>query len=96
MNAIISLIYTALDIYKWMIIIQVIMGWLVAYNIINSQSPFVYSVGNFLHKVTEPALAKIRRYLPDFGGIDVSAIIAVIAIVFLQRLLIMDIAPALL
>jgi YggT family protein len=53
-------------------------------------------VGNFLHKATEPVLYRIRRLLPDLGGLDISPILAILALVFLQNLLIYDIAPALL
>jgi len=95
MNALFLLIVTLIDIYIWVIIIKVIMSWLVAYNVVNSRSPFVFMVGNFLHKATEPLLGRIRRYVPDMGGIDISAILAILGLSFLQWLIIMDIAPAL-
>jgi YggT family protein len=95
MNALLFLIVKLIDIYIWVIIIQVIMGWLVAYNVVNSRSPFVHMVGNFLHKATDPLLRRIRRYVPDMGGIDVSAILAILALSFVQWLIVMDIAPAL-
>lgn len=95
MNAIIYLIYTVINLYMWAIIISIIMSWLVQFNIINSRSPFVNMIGNFLNKVTEPLLGRIRRVLPDLGGIDLSPLIAILGLVFLERLLILDIAPAL-
>jgi len=96
MNALIYLIYTVINLYMWAIIITIIMSWLVQFNVINSQSPVVYMIGNFLNRVTEPVLGRIRNLLPEMGGIDLAPLIAIIALVFLERLLLMDIAPALL
>ena len=96
MNALIYLIYTVINLYMWAIIITIIMSWLVQFNVINSSSPVVYAIGNFLNRVTEPVLGRIRNLLPDMGGIDLAPLIAIIALVFLERLLLMDIAPALL
>jgi len=96
MNALIILISTVISIYMWAIIIRVILEWLVQFNVVNSRSPLVYMVGNFLHKATEPVLYRIRRLLPDLGGLDISPILAILALVFLQNLLVYDIAPALL
>ena len=82
------LIYTVLNIYKWAFIISVIMTWLVQLNVINSRSPVVYTIGNFLHRVTEPALRRIRPLLPDTGAVDISPLVAVLAIWFVQILLV--------
>ena len=95
MNALIYLIYMVLNLYMWAIIISVIMNLLVQFNVINSRSPLVYTIGNFLHRITEPVLGRIRRLLPDMGGIDISPMIAILILIFLERLLILDIAPAL-
>ena len=96
MNALIYLIYTVINLYMWAIIITIIMSWLVQFNVINSRSPVVHTIGNFLNRVTEPVLGRIRNLLPEMGGIDLAPLIAIIALVFLERLLLMDIAPALL
>lgn len=96
MNALIILISTLISLYMWAIIIRVILGWLIQFNVVNSRSPFVYMAGNFLHRVTEPVLFRIRRLLPDMGGLDVSPILAILLLIFLQNLLLYDIAPALL
>ena len=73
--------------YFWMILIQVVMSWLVAFNVINTQNRFVYMVGDFLHKVTEPALGPIRRILPNLGGIDLSPVVLILLLIFLQNFL---------
>ncbi len=83
----------ALDIYTWIIIASAIFSWLYAFNIVNARNPFVASVGNFLYRVTEPALKPIRRFLPDLGGVDISPIILFIIIFFIRQLLWTSIAP---
>ncbi len=83
----------ALDIYTWIIIASAVFSWLYAFNIVNARNPFVASVGNFLYRVTEPALKPIRRFLPDLGGVDISPIILFIIIFFIRQLLWTTIAP---
>ena len=76
-----------LEIYIWVIIISVILSWLVAFNVINTRNQFVYAVGSFLHRITEPALRPIRRYLPSLGGIDLSPLVLILLIWFIQMVL---------
>jgi YggT family protein len=95
MNALFYLINTVINLYMWAIIISVIMSWLVQFNIINSRSPIVSSIGNILHRITEPLLGRIRAFMPDLGGVDLSPLIAILGLVFLQRLVFLDILPAL-
>ena len=76
MNALIYLIYTVINLYMWAIIITIIMSWLVQFNVINSRSPVVHTIGNFLNRVTEPVLGRIRNLLPEMGGIDLAPLIA--------------------
>jgi YggT family protein len=83
----------ALDIYTWIIIASAVFSWLYAFNIVNARNPFVASIGDFLYKVTEPALKPIRRLLPDLGGVDISPIILFIIIYFIRQLLWTSIAP---
>ena len=82
------LLYTILNLYFYLLIGHVILSWLVAFNVINTRNQFVYMVGDFLHRITEPALRPIRRILPDINGIDLSPVILLIAISFLQILVI--------
>ncbi|MGB8819137.1 MAG: YggT family protein [Rhizobiaceae bacterium] len=94
MISIILTILYALDIYKWIIIASAIFSWLYAFNIVNGRNQFVASVGDFLYKVTEPALRPIRRFLPDLGGIDISPIILFILIFLVQDMLVRYALPA--
>jgi len=96
MLALIQTISLALDIYWWLLILSAVFSWLYAFNVINSRNQFVGMIGDFLFRVTEPALRPIRRFLPDLGGIDISPIILLLIIFFLQQFLWLTIAPAIL
>mgnify|MGYP001562112735 CR=1 len=88
MESLAELIYVVLDIYKWCLIAFVIMSWLIAFNVVNTYNRFVFSVNDFLYKITEPALRPIRRIVPNLGGVDISPVILILVIWFLQRLLV--------
>ena len=96
MNAIIFLLLSVLDIIWWFVIIGVVMSWLVAFNVINLQNQFVFSVYQSLNGIVEPMLRPIRRFLPDMGGIDISPIVLLLAISFLRIFIANDLAPRLL
>ncbi|MDP6342807.1 MAG: YggT family protein [Alphaproteobacteria bacterium] len=85
MCSFIELIATIISLYYWLIIIQVVLSWLVAFNVVNTQNRVVYTIGDFLYRVTEPALAPIRRFMPNLGGIDVSPVILIFVLFFLQN-----------
>ena len=96
MIALLRTVDLALSIYTWLIIASAIFSWLYAFNVINSRTQFVGAVGDFLFRVTEPALRPIRRILPDLGGIDISPVILLLIIFFIRQLLWTTIAPLLL
>ena len=93
MVAIFWLLDTVLQLMVYAIIAMVIMSWLFAFNVINASNQFVAMVANFLDSITEPLLRPIRRYIPNLGGIDLSPIVLLLAITFLQILLRTSIAP---
>src|SRR6195952_4097232 len=95
MLAVFQTIDLALNLYTWVLIGSAIFSWLYAFNVINSSNQFVNSVGRFLYNVTEPVLRPIRRIMPDLGGIDISPIILILVIYFLQMILANPIAPLL-
>jgi YggT family protein len=82
-----AVINVALGVYIWMIIASVIMSWLVNFNVINSQNNFVYTVMDFLYKTTEPALRRIRRFIPAISGFDLSPVVLIFLIWFLQMVI---------
>jgi len=95
MLAIFWLIDTVVGIYIFMLIASAILSWLVAFNVINTSNRFVYMVGDFLYRVTEPALRPIRRIMPDLGGIDISPIILILILQFGNMLIQTDVRMAL-
>lgn len=74
----------ALTFFLWAIIISAVMSWLVAFNVINTHNRFVYTVGDFLHRITEPALRPIRSVVPVMGGVDLSPMVLILIIFFLR------------
>ena len=84
MRALYVVIHEALELYKWAIIIVALMSWLISFNVINIHNNMVRSIWNGLNALVEPALRLIRRFLPDMGGVDISPIILIFAIWFVQ------------
>jgi|TARA_B100001146_G_scaffold128450_1_gene112664 YggT family protein len=95
MKSIFILLDSIITIYLWIIIINALLSWLVAFNILNTQNRFVYSVLEVTHKLTDPALNRIRRFLPTFGSIDISPIILILALMFLRNIVFEIFAPGL-
>ncbi len=82
-----KVIYAVLNFYWFIIIVNVIASWLVAFNVINTSNRFVYMVMDFTYRLTEPLYRRIRSVLPDLGGIDLSPIIVLLAVFFLQGII---------
>ena len=93
MKAIYLLVYELLNIYKYIVIANVIISWLVAFNILNTQNRFVYSILELSYRLTEPMLTKIRRFLPNLGSLDISPIILLLLIWFLQTCMYLYLVP---
>ena len=96
MNALLFLILSVIDILWWIIIISVIMSWLVAFNVINLQNQFVYSIYQVVNNITEPMMRPIRKFMPDLGGIDLSPIIVLVGLTVLRVFIARDLAPMML
>ena len=95
MKSIFILLDSVISIYLWVIIINALLSWLVAFNILNTQNRFVFSVLDATYKLTDPVLNKIRQFIPSFGSIDVSPIILILALMFLRNLVFEIFAPSL-
>ena len=93
MKAIYLLVYELLNIYKYIVIVNVIISWLVAFSVLNTQNRFVYSILELSYKLTEPMLNKIRRFLPNLGSLDISPVILLVLIWFLQTCMYLYLAP---
>ena len=87
MNAFILLLDRIIYLYVWVLIINAIISWLIAFNVLNTQNRFVFSVLEFTYKLTDPPLNYIRRYLPNLGSIDISPIVLILLIYFVRDLI---------
>jgi YggT family protein len=87
MNPFLWLITTLITLYIWIIIASAILSWLVAFNVVNPHNQVVRTIGETLYRLTEPALRPIRSVLPTLGGLDISPVILIILLLFIERLL---------
>ena len=90
MNTVLALFQVAiilLSVLWWIIIVQAILSWLIAFNVVNMSSNFVRSLATALDRLTAPLYRPIRRFLPDFGGIDFSPLVVLLLIMVIQKLL---------
>ena len=83
-----------LDLYIFVLFAAAILSWLVVFNVVNTRNPIVTMIADFLYRVTEPALRPIRERLPNFGGIDVSFIVLILIIYFIQWVVLTNLAKA--
>ena len=94
MKSILILFDNIITLYIWVLIINAIISWLVAFNVLNTNNRFVYSVLDSSYKLTDPPLNFIRRYLPNLGSIDISPVILILALMFLRNLVFELLAPS--
>ena len=93
MIAIFYLVLQILKLYSYVVIINVVLSWLIAFNILNTQNRFVYSVLELSYRLTDPLLNKIRRFLPNLGNLDISPVILLLLIWFIEMCMKLYIAP---
>ena len=93
MIALLQTLYFILDIAWFIVIASAIFSWLFAFNVINSSNQFVGQIGSMLYQLTEPMYRPIRRFLPSFNGIDLSPIVVLVIIFFLQRFIVISLIP---
>ena len=93
MRAILDIINIILDLYVWLLIASAILSWLIAFNVVNTRNQFVSAVAEFLYRITEPVLAPIRNLLPSLGGLDISPIILILIIMFIERVILYYVYP---
>ena len=87
MQSFLILIDTLVTLIVWILIFQVIMSWLIAFNIVNTHNRFVWQINYALHKLTNPLLSPILQILPNLGGIDISPVILIIVLHFARNIL---------
>jgi len=93
MRALLDVILFALELYMWLVIAAAILSWLIAFGVVNTRNQAVAMIGEFLYRITEPALRPIRRVLPHLGGIDISPVILILIIILIQRVITYYIYP---
>ena len=86
MGALLTLISQLIEFYIWIVIASAVLSWLVAFDVINMRR-FVFMIGDALNRLTEPVYARIRRFLPDMGGLDLSPLIVIFGLIFLRNLM---------
>jgi len=95
MKSVLILFDQAISLYIWILIINAIISWLVAFNVLNTSNRFVYSVLDVSYKLTAPPLNYIRRYLPNLGSIYISPVVLILILLFLRNLVFEMFAPSL-
>ena len=87
MQSLLLLFDNLINFFIWLLIINVVLSWLIGFNILNAQNKFVYLVYEFSYKITTPPLNIIRRYLPNFGSIDISPVLLIFLLYFIRNLM---------
>ena len=95
MKSVLILFDNLISLYIWVLIINVVLSWLVAFNVLNTGNRFVYSVLDITYKLTNPPLNFIRRFLPNLGSIDISPVILILLLMFFRNLVFEYLAPGL-
>ena len=95
MKSVLILFDNVIGLYIWILIINAVISWLVAFNILNTSNRFVYSLLDVSYKLTDPPLNFIRKYLPNLGSIDISPIVLILGLMFLRNLVFEMFAPSL-
>jgi YggT family protein len=93
MRALLEVILMALEIYVWLLIASAVLSWLIAFNVVNTRNQFVSMLWDFLYRITEPALRPIRSIMPNLGGIDISPVILILIIIFIEKVIVAYIYP---
>ena len=93
MRAVLDIVLLILQIYIWLLIAAAILSWLIAFNVVNTRNQAVHMIGDMLYRLTEPLLRPIRSLLPNLGGIDISPVILILIILFLENVIIRYVYP---
>jgi len=87
MPAVLNLLDTIIGLYTFAVVISVVLTWLVQFKVVNTSNQLVYMVGDFLYRITEPVLKRIRAVIPPIGGMDLSPLILLLALFFVRNLI---------
>jgi YggT family protein len=90
MIELLSFISYLLTLYVYILVASAILSWLIAFNVVNTHNQVVATIADFLWRITEPVLRPIRSILPNLGGIDISPVIVILIIIFIQNVVIVN------
>ena len=93
MLAILDIVMVVLKLYTWVIIAGAILSWLIAFGVVNIRNDFVRSIWNLFLALTEPFLRPIRNFLPNTGGVDISPIILLLAVMLIENIIVRYVYP---
>jgi len=96
MQSLFYLLIQILDLYWWIVVINVIISWLIGFNVLNTQNRFVFMIFDFTNRLTNPILNRIRNVLPNFGTIDASPVVLLLALWFIRSLMYEYLRPVML
>ena len=94
MKSVLILLDSVITIYIWILIINALLSWLIAFNVLNTSNRLVYSLLDISYKITDPLLRPIRNFLPNLGNIDISPVVLILLLMFLRNLIFEFLAPA--
>ena len=93
MKSVLILLDSVVTIYIWILIINALLSWLIAFNVLNTSNRLVYSLLDISYKMTDPLLRPIKNFLPNLGNIDISPIVLILLLMFLRNLIFEFLAP---
>ena len=93
MKSLLILVDSVVTIYIWILIINALLSWLIAFNVLNTSNRLVYSLLDVSYKMTDPLLRPIRNFLPNLGGIDISPVVLILLLMFVRNLVFEFLAP---
>ena len=94
MQSVLILLDSVVTIYIWILIINALLSWLIAFNVLNTSNRLVYSLLDISYKMTDPLLRPIKNFLPNLGNIDISPVVLILLLMFLRNLIFEFLAPA--
>ena len=94
MQSVLILLDSVVTIYIWVLIINALLSWLIAFNVLNTSNRLVYSLLDISYKMTDPLLKPIRNFLPNLGNIDISPVVLILLLMFLRNLIFEFLVPA--
>lgn len=93
MRAILDIVLILLQLAIWVFIIQAVLSWLIAFNVLNTRNQFVAQIWRILQQLTEPVTRPVRRMLPPMQGLDLSPLVVILGILLLERVIVYYIYP---